>query len=154
MTAKMLFVGIFAFFCSVITHPARAEEFATKEEAKVLVEKAAAYWVANGREKSLVAFNDKQGAFIDRDLYIIVANLSDGVRIAHGANPKMIGKSLNDFKDVEGKPYGVEILEVARNKGIGWVDYRFTNPVTKRIMNKTSYLMKVDDVVIYAGAYK
>jgi len=133
---------------------AKAGEFGTKEEAQALVEKAAAFWQANGRDKALAAFNDKQGGFVDRDLYIVAANLADGVRVAHGANPKMVGKSLNDFKDIEGKPYGLEILETARTKGTGWVDYKFSNPVTKKIMDKTSYIKKVDDVVIFAGAYK
>ncbi len=131
-----------------------AGEFGTREEAQALVEKAFAFWKANGRDKAVEAFNDKAGAFVDRDLYIVAANLSDGVRIAHGANPKMIGKSLNDFKDVDGKPYGLEILEVARTKGSGWVDYKFSNPVTKKVMDKASYVVKVDDIIIFAGAYK
>ncbi|MEI7609433.1 MAG: cache domain-containing protein [Rhodospirillaceae bacterium] len=139
---------------SVGVSPLWAGEFGTKEEAEALVEKAAGYWAANGREKAVAAFNDRQGPFVDRDLYIVAANLGDGVRIAHGFNAKMIGKSLNDFKDIEGKPYGLEILEMAKTKGSGWVDYKFTNPVSKRVMDKTSYLKKVDDVVIFAGAYK
>ena len=132
----------------------RAGEFGTREEAQALVERAVAFWKANGRDKAVTAFNDKQGPFVDRDLYIVAANLSDGVRIAHGANPKMIGKSLNDFKDVDGKPYGLEILELARTKGTGWVDYKFANPVTKKVMDKASYVVRVADVVIFAGAYK
>jgi len=134
--------------------PVQAGDMGTKEEAQALVEKAAAFWQANGRDKAVAAFNDRQGGFFDRDLYIVAANLADGIRIAHGANPKMIGKSLNDFKDIEGKPYGQEILELAKTKGSGWVDYKFSNPVTKKVMDKTSYIMKVDDVVIFAGAYK
>lgn len=133
---------------------ASAGEFGTKEEAQALVEKAVAFWSANGREKAVAAFNDHQGPFVDRDLYIVAATLADGMRIAHGFNAKMIGKSLNDFKDIEGKPYGLDILETAKTKGSGWVDYKFTNPVSKKIMDKTSYVKKVDDVVIFAGAYK
>ncbi|MEI6558884.1 MAG: cache domain-containing protein [Rhodospirillaceae bacterium] len=145
------------FLAAIITFDlsqAIAGEFGTKEEAQSLVEKAVAFWTANGRDKAIAAFNDRQGAFVDRDLYVVAANLSDGLRIAHGFNIKMVGKSLNDFKDIEGKPYGLEILEVARTKGSGWVDYKFTNPVTKKIMDKTSYVKKIDDVVIFAGAYK
>ncbi|MEI6557358.1 MAG: cache domain-containing protein [Rhodospirillaceae bacterium] len=133
---------------------AGAGEFGTKEEAKALVERAAAFWDANGRDKAVAAFNDRQGQFVDRDLYVVVATLADGVRIAHGGNAKMIGKSLNEFKDIEGKPYGIEIVDVAKTKGSGWVDYKFSNPVTKKIMDKTSYVLKVGDVVIFAGAYK
>jgi cytochrome c len=144
-------IAIAIVFCATSV---KAGEFGTREEAQALVEKAVTFWKASGRDKAVTAFNDKQGPFVDRDLYIVAANLSDGVRIAHGANPKMIGKSLNDFKDVDGKPYGLEILEVARTKGSGWVDYKFSNPVTKKVMDKASYVVKIDDIVIFAGAYK
>jgi hypothetical protein len=133
---------------------ARAGEFGTKDEAKALVEKAVEFLRANGKDKAIAEFNAKPGPFVDRDLYIVMANLSDGIRVAHGFNPKMIGKSLTEFKDVEGKPYGLEILDVAKTKGSGWVDYKFSNPITKKISDKTSYLVRVDDVVIFAGAYK
>jgi signal transduction histidine kinase len=133
--------------------PATAQEFGSKDEARALVEKAAAYLQANGRDQAIAAFNDPKGAFVDRDLYIVMANLSDGVRVAHGANARMVGKSLLDFKDVEGKAYGVEILNVAKTQGSGWVDYKFSNPLTRKIANKTSYVLKVDDFVIFCGAY-
>ncbi len=133
--------------------PASAQEFASKDEAKALVEKAAAYYRANGKDKAIAEFNNPKGAFIDRDLYIVMATLSDGVRLAHGANPKMIGKSLLEFKDVTGKAYGADILEIAKTQGSGWVDYKFSNPLTKKISNKTSYVLKVDDFLIFCGAY-
>jgi len=133
--------------------PASAQEFASKDEAKALVEKAAEYLRANGKDKAVAEFNNPKGAFIDRDLYIVMANLSDGVRVAHGANPRMVGKSLLDFKDVEGKAYGVEIINIAKSQGSGWVDYKFSNPLTRKIANKTSYVLKVDDFVIFCGAY-
>jgi hypothetical protein len=132
---------------------ASAQNFGTKEQAKALVEKAAEYYRVNGKDKAIAEFNNPKGAFIDRDLYIVMANLSDGVRVAHGANARMVGKSLMEFKDVEGKAYGLEILDVAKSQGNGWVDYKFSNPLTKKIANKTSYVLKVDDFVIFCGAY-
>jgi signal transduction histidine kinase len=132
----------------------QAQQFGTRDEAKALVERAAAFLRENGKEKAIEAFNDKSGKFVDRDLYIVMANMSDGMRVAHGFNPKMIGKSLLTFKDVEGKAYGVEILEKAKTAGSGWVDYKFTNPVTKKIADKSSYIVRVDDFVLMAGAYK
>lgn len=137
----------------VLIGVAGAQEFGSRDEAKAMVEKAVAFLRANGPEKAISEFNTKGGQFIDRDLYVVMARLSDGVRVAHGANPKMIGKSLVDFKDVEGKAYGIEILDVAKTKGTGWVDYKFSNPVTKKISDKTSYVMKADDFVLFVGAY-
>jgi signal transduction histidine kinase len=153
-TLKVAVLAVVVIFFGLSTNSGTAAEFGTAAEAKALVEKAAAFWHENGRDKALAAFNDRNGAFVDRDLYVVAANLSDGVRIAHGFNSRMIGKSLADFKDIEGKAYGLEILDLARTAGSGWVDYKFTNPVTRKIMDKTSYVLKVDDVVIFSGAYK
>lgn len=133
--------------------PAGAAEFGSKEEAKALVEKAATYLQTNGKDKAAAAFSDPKGAFVDRDLYVIMANLSDGERLSH-INPRMLGKSFVGYKDVDGKEYGDEIMEVARTNGSGWVDYKFTNPLTKQIADKSSFVLRSGDFVLVCGAYK
>ncbi len=59
-------------------------------------------------------------------------------KLAHGANSKMIGKDLIDLKDSDGKAFVRERLEMAKTKGKGWQDFKFTNPVTKRIEPKAT----------------
>lgn len=136
-----------------LASPVLAAERGTKEEAKALVERAAAYLKANGKEKAVAEFNKPDGMFTDRDLYVFAMNM-DGVRLAHGKNPKLVGLSIMDFKDVDDKPYGREIMELGKGAGSGWVDYKFTDPLTKKIAEKTSYVLREGDVVIAAGAYK
>jgi cytochrome c len=46
------------------------------------------------------------------------------------------------------------MIEDAKTKGTGWSDYKWANPVTKKIDDKTTYFMKVDDVVLGCGIYK
>jgi signal transduction histidine kinase len=58
------------------------------------------------------------------------------------------------MKDVEGHLFGQEIIDLARTKGSGWVDYRMTNPATRKIAQKTSWVVRVDDYVLFVGAYK
>ncbi len=128
-------------------------ERGTKEEAKALVEKAAAFYKANGKEKAIEEFNKPEGQFVDRDLYLFAMDLN-GIRLAHAKNQKLVGKSILEIKDVDDKPYGQEIMKLAKTKGSGWVDYKFTDPLTKKIAEKTSYGLLVDDIVIAAGAYK
>jgi len=67
---------------------------------------------------------------------------------------KLIGKSVTDAIDFDGKPYGQEILDVAKTKGSGWVDYKFTDPMTKKLADKSLYVLKVDDVILGCGVYK
>jgi len=136
-----------------LTSAAQAGERGTKDEAKALVEKAVAYLRENGKDKAVAEFNKADGQFIDRDLYIFAMSM-DGIRLAHGKNQKLVGLSIEDFKDVDDKPYGKEIMELGRGVGSGWVDYKFTDPMTKKIAEKTTYLQREGDVVIASGAYK
>lgn len=142
-----LLVGLFA------TATASAGEFGTKDEAKAMVEKAAAFLKTNGKDKAIAAFSDPKGAFVDRDLYVVLAKLDDGERVAH-VNPRLVGKSFVGYRDVDGKNYGDEVMDIARGPGTGWVDYKFTNPVTKEIGDKSSYVLRVGEFLLVCGAYK
>src|SRR5450631_2897189 len=128
-------------------------EQGTKAEAKALVEKAAAYIKANGKEKALAEFNNPKGKFIDRDLYIFAYDFN-GVNLALGSNPRMVGKNLLDLQDAGGKPLIRDLIHVA-NKGGGWYAYKWSNPRTKKIQDKISYVLKIDDsMFIGCGVYR
>lgn len=126
---------------------------ATPAEATAMVKKGVAFIKANGKDKGHAEISNKQGQFIDRDLYLVVYGL-DGVVRAHGANEKMIGKNLIELKDVDGKAFVKERVELAQAKGTFWQDYKFTNPVTKKIEPKSMYCEKLDDAVVCGGVYK
>lgn len=142
---------IFAFAPSL----ARAEgNHGTADEAKAMVEKAAALIKQVGPEKAFAAIDDKENKeFHDRDLYVFVRGM-DGNTVAHGANKGMIGHTGLDLKDADGKLYNKEMIDLAQSKGSGWVDYRWVNPVDKKIEQKSSFVEKVGDYVVGAGFYK
>ncbi|RPI72094.1 MAG: histidine kinase [Desulfobacteraceae bacterium] len=127
----------------------------TADEAKALVQKAVAFMKANGNEKALAEFNNAKGQFIDRDLYIYVVDVKDNAKcLAHGANSKLIGQNLIDFKDTNGKLFMKEILKISNDKGSGWVDYKWTNPTTKNNDPKSAYFEKINNLVVICGFYK
>lgn len=128
-------------------------EFATKDEAVAMVKKGVAFIKANGKEKGYAEITNKKGQFTDRDLYLVVYGL-DGVVRAHGANEKMVNKNLIDLKDVDGKPFVKERVELAQSKGTFWQDYKFTNPVTKKIEPKQMYCERLEDTAVCGGIYK
>jgi cytochrome c len=131
-----------------------AAERGTPDEAVAMVKKAVAYIKANGKEKAFADFgNVGNTQFHDRDLYIFVYDLS-GVNLAHGNNPKMVGKNLIDMKDNSGVPIIKSFIDVANAKGKGWVDYKWPNPMTKAIEAKSSYVEKLDDMIVGCGIYK
>jgi cytochrome c len=126
---------------------------ATPAEATAMVKKGIAFIKKEGKDKGYAEISNKGGQFIDRDLYLVVYGL-DGVVRAHGANEKMIGKNLIELKDVDGKPFVKERVELAQSKGTFWQDYKFTNPVSKKIEPKQMYCEKLEDAVVCGGVYK
>jgi len=128
-------------------------EFATREEAVAMVKKGAAFIKSSGKEKGYAEVSNKQGQFVDRDLYLVVYGLDGTVR-AHGANEKMVGRNLIDLKDIDGKAFVKERVELAQTKGTFWQDYKFTNPVSKKIEPKQMYCEKLDDAVLCGGVYR
>jgi signal transduction histidine kinase len=126
---------------------------ATAAEATAMVKKGVAFFKTNGKDKALAEISNKKGQFIDRDLYLVVYGL-DGVVRAHGANEKMVGKNLLDLKDIDGKEFVRERVELAKSKGTFWQDYKFTNPTTKKIEPKSMYCEKLDDAAVCGGIYK
>jgi cytochrome c len=126
---------------------------ASAAEATAMVKKGVAFIKANGKDKGFAEITAKGGQFTDRDLYLVVYGL-DGVVHAHGANEKMVGKNLIDLKDVDGKAFVRERVELAQSKGTFWQDYKFTNPVTKKIEPKSMYCEKLNDAVVCGGIYK
>lgn len=145
---------VFSFLAFVMCLGATAaDQPASKDEAVAIVKKAIGYIRQNGKEKALAEFSKPQGPFVDRELYIAVLDLN-GVMLAHGANPKLVGKSLLDIKDVHGKAFVREQVEVAKNKGSGWVDFEWVNPVSKKMEPRSVYLERMDDYFVLSGVYR
>ena len=126
---------------------------ATADDATAMVKSGVAFIKANGKDKGYAEVSNKAGQFKKDDLYLVVYGL-DGTVHAHGANEKMIGKNLIDLKDIDGKPFVRERVELAKSKGTFWQDYKFTNPTTKKIEPKAMYCEKLDDSVVCGGIYK
>jgi cytochrome c len=136
-----------------LTTTVRAAEHGTPEEAIAMVKKAMTYLKANGKEKTFAEVNNPKGQFTDRDMYVVVYDMN-GKNLAHGANPRMVGKDLIDLKDADGKSFMKERIEIIKTKGKGWQDYKFVNPVSKNIESKSMYIEKFEDMIVGCGIYK
>jgi len=126
-----------------------AADRGTPEEAKAMAIKAAAYLKSVGPEKAFPEFDAPAGPWQDRDLYVTVQNTA-GVMLARANNPGLIGKSLIDLRDVDGKPF---VREVSAITDAGWVTLKWQNPVTKAVEPKTMYAVRVGDYLVGVGAY-
>lgn len=133
--------------------PAISGNKGTKEEAVAMVNKAVAYVKKEGAEKAYAEFDKKPGAFTDRDLYILVYSTSGKV-LAHGSNVKLVGKDMSNAQDVDGVYYVKDRMALAAKQKTFWQDYKFTNPVTKKIEPKQAYCEVLGDAIVCSGVYK
>ncbi|MDD5169707.1 MAG: cache domain-containing protein [Syntrophales bacterium] len=148
---KMLALFLGCFLLSVTTF-AYAAEYGTPAEAEKMVKKAVAFYKANGQEKAFAAISNPQGQFINKDLYVFVYDMN-GKCVAHGFNKALIGKDLITMRDSNGVFYVKERIELVKAKGKGWQDYKFANPMSKKIESKRAYIEKADNYIFGCGAY-
>jgi cytochrome c len=126
----------------------------TEKDAIAMCERGAAIVKAKGKEEMMKLINAKDPGFVQGELYIDMRDLKTGIVLAHPINHSIVGKDLTDVPDASGKKYRREIIELAAAKGKGWVDYQYKNPVSGKIEPKTTYILRVDDIVLEAGIYK
>ena len=154
---KMVSGVVGAALCAalMVMMPARAADGgANKDDAIAMVKKGVSQIKAQGADKTYAAISEKDNKdFHDRDLYLVVYGLDGSVK-AHGANTKMVGKNLIDLKDIDGKPFVKERVEMAQKQPSFWQDYKFTNPETKKIEPKSMYCERLEQTVVCGGIYK
>ena len=136
----------------VLVSPAIAGS-ATKDDAVAMVKSAVTFIKAEGPTKAYPEISNKTGKFVKDDLYVVVYQL-DGKVLAHGATQKFVGKDMIDAQDVDGKLYVKERVELAAKQPTFWQDYKFVNPVSKKVEPKQMYCEKVDNTAVCAGIYK
>jgi cytochrome c len=125
----------------------------SKNEAKKWVEQAVAFYKFSGKRIALAAFTDLAGMFVKDEMYIYVLS-PKGTMLAHGVNEKFVGEEFIDLMDSDGKPFMKEIVDTANAKGSGWVEYKWYQPVARRVLPKVVYFDKVDDLIICSGVYE
>jgi cytochrome c len=125
----------------------------TSDDARKMLDAASAEVKKQGMTKALSNFNDKRGTFVHDDLYVFAINLQSGKFEAHGMNPKWTGTEASDLHDVEGKPLVKEMLELAKSKGEGTVDYVWRNPVTNTVEKKRTFIRRENGSLLGVGFY-
>lgn len=126
----------------------------TEKDAIAMAERGAAFIKAHGKEEMMKKITARDPDFVQGSLYVDMRDINTGIVLAHPINPSIVGKDLTDVPDASGKKYRREIIELAAKKNKGWVDYMYKNPSTGKIEPKTTYILRVGDVVLEAGIYK
>ena len=124
-----------------------------RDTAVALVKKAVAYVKEVGLQKACDLFDDPKGGYVFGEFYLSVFDMQ-GVRLANGLEPWKRGEKIYDIRDVDGKPFNHYTINRAREKGYGWIDYKWTNPTSGKVELKSTYFERVDNAVIACGIYK
>jgi hypothetical protein len=115
----------------------------TRDDVQDLVARAADHIRQFGPKQAFADFSRRDGGFVRGELYVF-CNDDHGVVLAHGGNPKLIGKSLFPVRDAEGRQPIQELNTIAHTAGQGWLEYLWPNPETGRIQHKVSYVVEID----------
>ena len=145
-------IAVLAAALALLSFDATADATrATEAEAQAMVKKAIQHYDKVGKDKAMADFSQSPGPFVDRDLYVVVDEM-DGTVLAH-INPKILGRNMIDLRDADGHYQIRERLDAAKTGTSGWQDFKFFNPVTKKIEPKRAYWEKHDNLVFACGAY-
>ena len=121
-------------------------------QTKQLVKTAVAYFNKNGGQATFALISNPQGPFIKGDIYMFVYDFNGKV-LADGQNAALVGQILIDLTDTRGKYIIRDLIDIARSKGKGWLDYEWRNEA------KRSYVERIVDpktkkpYLIAAGYY-
>jgi len=148
---KSVTITVIVVLISCVAAAAWAES-ATKEEVIAKCEEAAKMVQEKGVEMASQAIGDKQGPFVWKDTYVFLMDL-DGKMISHPIKPELTQQdNLTQVKDTDGKPLFVEFIQVAGNRGKGWVDYMWPKPGQDDPAHKSSYIYRVEGTPYFVGA--
>jgi len=123
-----------------------------KEDAAQMVNDAAAA-VAKDRASAVAEIGNPKSRFVKGELYVFAYDLT-GTMAAHPINAKLVGKSLIDVPDANGKMFRKEIIDGVKASGTATVEYKYKNPQSGAIENKVTYCKKAADLAVCAGYYK
>jgi signal transduction histidine kinase len=125
----------------------------SRDEVIAQVTKAVEFYRANGREKTLVELNKRDGQFAGGMDYVDVHDLN-GVCVAHPKSPDIVGQNRLDVADMHGKRFIKEIVDAARTQPDGWVTYMRENPNNGKVEKKIAYWVVRDGLIFKAGTYE
>ena len=152
------FVLFFGFDCSLIigqeVKSLSIGSYDREEEVVAFVKKAMDYAKLNGKKEALKEFMNRDGEFIEDELYIYAYDFN-GTVISHGGQSELVGKNLISMTDTDGVQVIKELIKLAK-QGSGWLEYLWPNPEHgNKIESKVGYVMKIDSTwFLGSGVYR
>jgi signal transduction histidine kinase len=134
---------------------ARAAETAaahSPKDVRQLAARAGEHIEAAGRDRAFSDFSSPQGGFVDGELYIFCRD-AGGTVLAHGGNPRLMGKNLPGVRDPRGKPSVAESIHIGMTEGHGRLAYLWPNPETRRVEREAAFVVRTADRTVCGSGY-
>jgi hypothetical protein len=128
---------------------ASADGFGTAADAKAMLDRAIVAVKAD-KSAALTKFIKGEDGFRDRDLYVFCA-VPNGTVVAH---PTRMGVNIADEADKNGKMFGQEILNTAKEGTVSQIGYMWPRPGTTGPVPKQTYYTRVNGLICGVGYYQ
>ena len=149
MKAMLHLTWLLLLCCSQV-HAATVEE-ADAQAAKALLEKALAYYQAQG-DKAFAAFS-RQGEFIDQDRYVFVVDTQGVLLASGGPSSALIGRDVSEVLGPDLRQSFKDALKVPESQGIQQADYRWQNWNDGKVEHKHVFYQRVGERILAVGYY-
>ena len=159
MKKAFLFKAALILSILILAAPTFAEKHKKKRgtpaQAQAMVARAVALFEEEGLQAAFDRFTNRPGAeFNHLDLYIFVLKAEEGARIvAHARTRSLIGVNAATLIDPGGLSIGRAILDKATAKG-AWVDYGWKDPLTGKVVPKSSWVVRHKGHIFGCGIHK
>jgi len=155
---RIITITLAAALCLCLTATSFADS-ATKEEIVAKVKEAASMIINEGQDAAFKEINNREGKFVWKDTYVFVMDL-EGTLLARAFQQGGVGKNWLNFKDKSKPPKQPikEMVDLAKGKGEGWVEYMYPKPGAgqEAPSKKISYIYRVpgQNLFVAAGIYE
>lgn len=132
--------------------------FSTKDEC-IEKCKAAGQMLLDDKDGAIAEIGSKGGKFVWKDTYVFLMDLN-GKMLAHPMKPALTEKptllGVADKNIEKPKMLFDEFVQLAKDKGDGWVDYMWEKPGEEVPSKKETYIYRVPgtDMFVAAGIYQ
>jgi hypothetical protein len=133
-----------------LSNGAGAQQSGTADDAKALLARAAAA-VRADKAGALARFDNPNGGFKDRDLYVFCFDRNSGIVLAGPSTVK--GKDERTLRDANGKMFGQEMFANVKDGEVITEEYVFPSPNSTIPVDKQSFVEGLGDVACGVGYY-
>lgn len=154
--AALVITTCFAFAANALADSVAREKCVAKcKEAIQLIQD-------KGLDPALATINNKDGGFVWKDSYLFVVDFQ-GKTVANAYFPHSAGMDIIHLKDKDGRMVIQEMIEIAKTKGEGWLEYMWPKPEDmhkpldqRTFSKKVSYVLRVpgQDMFAVAGVHE